>query len=81
MSRWPQLDPFLATDPDDAGCAETFELIDVYAELRCAAMARKRSTPGSRRIFGRGTHARRTSRGSFSLSAHSRSEPLSRSRR
>jgi hypothetical protein len=33
MSGWSRLERFLATDPDDAGCAETFELIDVYVEL------------------------------------------------
>jgi len=33
MSSWPRLERFLTTDPDDAGCAETFELINVYVEL------------------------------------------------
>jgi len=33
MSGWPRLERFLTTDQDDAGCAETFELIDVYVEL------------------------------------------------
>jgi hypothetical protein len=33
MSGWPRLEQFLTTDPDDAGCAETFDLIDTYVEL------------------------------------------------
>ena len=28
-----KLEQFLTTDPDDAGCAETFEFIDAYVEL------------------------------------------------
>jgi hypothetical protein len=33
MSGWFELERFLTTDPGDAGCAETFEFIDVYVEL------------------------------------------------
>ncbi len=33
MSDWSRLERFIRTDPLDAGCAETFELIDVYVEL------------------------------------------------
>jgi hypothetical protein len=33
MSNWPGLERFLTVDPEDAGCDETFELIDLYVEL------------------------------------------------
>jgi hypothetical protein len=36
MTRWPSLDRFLKTDPQDAGCAETFELLDRYVERELA---------------------------------------------
>jgi len=32
MKRWASLERFLKTDPQDAGCAETFELLDRYVE-------------------------------------------------
>lgn len=32
MKTWPALERFLKTDPQDAGCAETFELLDRYVE-------------------------------------------------
>ncbi len=32
MSAWETLEQLLATDPRDAGCAQTFELIHAYAE-------------------------------------------------
>jgi hypothetical protein len=33
MSVWVKLERFLTTDPQDAGCSETFEFIDVYVDL------------------------------------------------
>jgi hypothetical protein len=36
MSSWEPLRRFLATDPSDAGCAETFELLDRYVERHLA---------------------------------------------
>jgi hypothetical protein len=36
MSSWRSLEGFLATDPSDAGCAETFELLDRYVERQLA---------------------------------------------
>jgi hypothetical protein len=33
VNGWSKLTRFLETDPQDAGCAETFELIDVYVDL------------------------------------------------
>ena len=34
MNGWSSLDRFLRTDPLDAGCAETFDLLDRYVEAR-----------------------------------------------
>jgi hypothetical protein len=36
MSSWGSLERFLTTDPTDAGCAETFELLDRYVERQIA---------------------------------------------
>jgi hypothetical protein len=36
MTSWPFLDRFLKTDPLDAGCDETFELLDRYVERELA---------------------------------------------
>jgi len=36
MSSWQSLERFLRTDPLDAGCAETFELLDRYVERQLA---------------------------------------------
>ena len=36
MSTWGSLERFLTTDPTDAGCAETFELLDRYVERQLA---------------------------------------------
>jgi hypothetical protein len=36
MSGWGSLARFLRTDPADAGCAETFELLDRYVERQLA---------------------------------------------
>jgi hypothetical protein len=33
MSSSSRLEKFLMTDPEDVGCAETFEVIDAYVEL------------------------------------------------
>ena len=35
-SSWGSLERFLKTDPTDAGCAETFELLDRYVERELA---------------------------------------------
>ena len=43
MSNWPQdLDRYLRTDPRDAGCDTTMELLHVYAELAAADPATAR---------------------------------------
>jgi hypothetical protein len=36
MSDWSSLERFLRTDPLDAGCAETFDLLDLYVDERLA---------------------------------------------
>lgn len=36
MTSWESLERFLRTDPLDAGCAETFELLDRYVERQLA---------------------------------------------
>jgi hypothetical protein len=36
MTGWSNLEQFLLTDERDAGCAETFELIDRYVERQQA---------------------------------------------
>jgi hypothetical protein len=36
MSSWESLEKFLRTDPSDAGCAETFELLDRFVERQLA---------------------------------------------
>ena len=36
MNSWRSLERFLRTDPADAGCAETFELLDRYVERQLA---------------------------------------------
>ena len=36
MNRWGSLERFLRTDPADAGCAETFKLLDRYVERQLA---------------------------------------------
>ena len=46
MSGWPRLERFLTTDPDDAGCAQTFELIDIYLELTLRGDSAESRYPG-----------------------------------
>jgi hypothetical protein len=36
MKSWPSLERFLKTDPQDAGCAESFEQLDRYVERELA---------------------------------------------
>ncbi len=46
MSSWGSLERFLRTDPADAGCAETFELLDRYVERELAHGDAASSYPG-----------------------------------
>ena len=44
--QWGGLRALLTTDPRDVGCEETWQLIDVYAELVLAGHDPDRSFPG-----------------------------------
>jgi hypothetical protein len=46
MNRWGALERFLRTDPADVGCAETFELLDLYVERQLAHGDAARRFPG-----------------------------------
>jgi hypothetical protein len=46
MSDWSSLERFLRTDPLDAGCAETFDLLDLYVEERLAGRDPGERFPG-----------------------------------
>jgi hypothetical protein len=46
VSSWPKLERFLATDPDDVGCAETFDCIDAYVELIARGLGAELRYPG-----------------------------------
>lgn len=46
MSAWDTLEELLATDPRDAGCSETFELIHRYAEIVVRGGDPEREMPG-----------------------------------
>jgi hypothetical protein len=46
MSEWSALERFLRTDPRDAGCAQTMEMLDVYVELALADAAPESRLPG-----------------------------------
>ncbi|AWS48690.1 hypothetical protein DKM19_25235 [Streptosporangium sp. 'caverna'] len=44
--HWARLDAFLRTDPRDAGCDATMEMLDVYAELLAAGSDPSERFPG-----------------------------------
>jgi hypothetical protein len=44
--HWARLDAFLETDPHDAGCHTTMEMLDVYAELLTAGSDPAERFPG-----------------------------------
>jgi hypothetical protein len=46
MTYWSGLERFLSTDPLDAGCAQTMELLDVYVELMLADAEAESRFPG-----------------------------------
>ena len=46
QERWDGLRTLLDTDPRDVGCGETWQLIDVYAELVLSGEDPERSLPG-----------------------------------
>jgi hypothetical protein len=49
--RWSRLDAFLRTDPRDAGCDATMEMLDVYAELLAAGNEPSGQFPGMHAHF------------------------------
>lgn len=46
--HWERLDAFLQTDPSDAGCDETMEMLDIYAEIVAAGSDPAERFPGIR---------------------------------
>jgi hypothetical protein len=46
MTGWDSLTNFLRTDPADAGCAETFRLLDRYVERELARGDARLAFPG-----------------------------------
>ncbi|MGY2700724.1 hypothetical protein [Nocardioides sp. URHA0032] len=46
--HWDRLEAFLHTDPRDAGCDTTMEMLDVYAELVAAGSDPAERFPGIR---------------------------------
>lgn len=48
IEHWERLDAFLHTDPRDAGCDTTMEMLDVYAELVAAGADPAARFPGLR---------------------------------
>lgn len=46
MTGWDSLRTFLRTDPADAGCAETFRLLDRYVERELAFGDARLAFPG-----------------------------------
>jgi hypothetical protein len=46
MNGWPALDRFLRTDPRDAGCEQTMELLHVYVDLLAAHADADQRFPG-----------------------------------
>jgi hypothetical protein len=43
---WSRLDAFLQTDPHDAGCDATMEMLDIYAELLARGSIPSKRFPG-----------------------------------
>jgi hypothetical protein len=43
---WSRLDAFLQTDPHDAGCDATMEMLDIYAELLARGSIPSERFPG-----------------------------------
>jgi hypothetical protein len=46
LTGWERLRRFLDTDPADAGCGETFRLLDVYVERELARGDARLAFPG-----------------------------------
>jgi hypothetical protein len=48
MSRWPQLESFLQTDPRDVGCEQALAVLHIYVELVLAGERPELRLPGVR---------------------------------
>jgi len=48
MSRWPQLESFLQTDPRDVGCEHALAVLHIYVELVLAGENPELRLPGVR---------------------------------
>ena len=46
MSRWPQLEGFLQTDPRDVGCEHALAMLHIYVELVLAGENPELRLPG-----------------------------------
>ena len=46
MSEWEQLERFLTTDPQDVGCAEAMDALQVYVELVASGSDPEQRLPG-----------------------------------
>jgi hypothetical protein len=46
VTRWPQLEQFLQTDPRDVGCAEAMEILHIYVDLFCSGQDPDHQYPG-----------------------------------
>jgi hypothetical protein len=46
MTRWPELERFLKTDPKDVGCDEAMGILHVYAEIVATGEDPERDYPG-----------------------------------
>jgi hypothetical protein len=65
MSGWDALDQFLRTDPQDVGCDQAMELLDIYVDvvLREDTAAIEARYPGLAAHCVPAVHAARTSPG------------------
>jgi hypothetical protein len=46
MSRWPQLEQFLQTDPRDVGCEQAMDVLHVYVDLVASGAHPEVDLPG-----------------------------------
>lgn len=46
MTRWPELENFLHTDPKDVGCDEAMGVLHVYADMMAGGEDPERLYPG-----------------------------------
>lgn len=46
MTRWPQLEQFLETDPRDVGCEQAMNVLHIYVDLVCAGEDPELRYPG-----------------------------------